>query len=635
MISGFKRIAKSPRTGHEAAREHSRLAATLEAMADAYMLMDRNWRILQVNSQAEKAVGKSREEMLGKNKWDVFPEGEKFRSQYEHAFKTGEAVHFEEFYAPGKQWLSVDAYPTGSDLAVFFRDITERKQAEEHLRESDSFLRQVIEASPSMIFVKDRSGRFALVNGALARHYGTTSEDIIGKTDADFNANPTEVEHFLRYDRQVMDTRNQVFIEEESVTGADGERRWFATAKVPLVEPDGSCNRVLGVATDITERRQLQEDLETALRSAEEAKMAAEKANAAKDDFLAILSHELRTPLTPVVAGLALMERKHPELSQELSILSRNAGLEARLIDDLLDLTRIARGKFSLDRRLMDLRMVVERVAETCRTEMDSRRIHYLVDIEESPHLVNGDASRLQQVLWNLVNNSMKFTPGGGCIGVRLYNEKDQVVLEVSDSGAGIEQQALRKIFNAFEQAGEGTVRKAGGLGLGLAISKRLVEIHDGDITAESAGKGKGSTFRVRLPRSEPMTTGVEEHFAAAKTKPRKILLVEDHSDTAFVMQLLLENCGYEVQITGDVAGALAATAVQSFDLLISDLGLPDGSGLELMRQLRGHGSSMRSIALSGYGREEDVRRSKEAGFNAHLTKPVDADALIRMVETA
>jgi signal transduction histidine kinase len=379
------------------------------------------------------------------------------------------------------------------------------------------------------------------------------------------------------------------------------------------------------------------EDMLNAARvSAERAKVEAQRANQAKDHFLAVLSHELRTPLTPVLAAAQLLQRR-PGLSTEvrepLEIIQRNAQLQARLIDDLLDLTRIAQGKLELNRKPINICTIVERAVEIAKPDIDARRLHFGVTLSDGPHRVHGDASRLQQVVWNLLTNAVKFTPEGGCVGLRCERQDEHVIIEVSDSGVGIEPQDADRIFDAFEQGGRATTRQFGGLGLGLAIAKRLVEMHEGRISVYSEGRNRGAKFRVQLPLSSAeLAEDAQESAESAPGRSGRILLVEDNGDTAQMMKMLLAECGYLVETAADVRQALKAVESASFDLLLSDLGLPDGTGIDLMQELRKRGNALKGIALSGYGQQEDMRRSKEAGFSAHLIKPVDANALIETI---
>jgi PAS domain S-box-containing protein len=412
-----------------------------------------------------------------------------------------------------------------------------------------------------------------------------------------------------------------------------------------------------------------------------------EAANHAKDHFLATLSHELRTPLTPVLAIASKLETEDPlpqHVRSAFGMIRRNVELEARLIDDLLDLTRVARGKLELYSEALDLRQVIRQAIETCgENELAAR--HLQTDLAEGGHRVWGDPSRLLQVFWNLLHNSVKFTPAGGTIRLRSYVESASVLaVEIADSGIGIEAAELPHIFDAFDQGHSGITRRFGGLGLGLAISRAIVERHRGSLTAASAGRDRGTTFTVRLPLLGPTeaagaagaadvglvgdvgdvggVAGAKTQGSAAKVdagergEPRArqeaapelatpaadgranasralhILLVEDHEDSAAAMADLFAAEGTRVTVAGTFAAALAAAERGDIDLVISDLGLPDGDGHDLMRRLAGrHG--LPGIALSGYGREDDIGRSRAAGFAFHLIKPVTIETLRAAIE--
>ncbi len=372
-----------------------------------------------------------------------------------------------------------------------------------------------------------------------------------------------------------------------------------------------------------------------------DAKEAAEAASRAKGDFLATLSHELRTPLTPVLLTVSLLEN-HPALADELredvATIRRNVELESRLISDLLDLTRIERGKLQLDERDVDLHLVVRAAADICQREASAKLSQ---ELTAKRHTVDGDATRLQQVFWNLINNAIKFTPRHGTITVRSANTDDgRVRVEVSDTGAGIDPDVLPRLFNAFEQGEGRAARQQAGLGLGLAISKKLAEAHGGTISVASEGRGRGATFAVELPvvgRFVRATSPPERPpLVRSAAQPLKVLLVEDHEPTLRVLERLLRQIGHRVTGVTSVASATAAARQGEFDLIISDLGLPDGSGLDVMRQNRERFAG-RAIALTGYGMESDIAASAAAGFAEHLTKPVDLTALdvaIRRVTT-
>jgi signal transduction histidine kinase len=404
-----------------------------------------------------------------------------------------------------------------------------------------------------------------------------------------------------------------------------------------LIKPFGARELFARVGAHLRLAHLRRENEERLLR----AKEAAEEANRAKDKFLAALSHELRTPLTPVLAVASTLEKdpRCKAVREELAMIRRNVELEARLIDDLLDLTRLSRGRLEMHREITDVRRVVTHAVQICcEGEVEAGRLHVVTGLAPGDHRVWADRSRLTQVFWNLLNNAVKFTPEGGTITVLscVDVQAGELVLEVADTGMGIEPEVLPRIFEAFQQ-GEAS-RHAGGLGLGLAISRAIVDMHGGRLTATSGGRNRGAAFTVRLPLgfpagaevfAVPEAPAVEED---GETDALHILLVEDHPDTAEAMADLLRLQGHRITVAGTVAEAIAAAETASrtgaVDLLVSDLGLPDGSGLEVMRELALR-YGLRGIALSGYGMEEDVRKSQEAGFRRHLTKPVNPQALL------
>jgi signal transduction histidine kinase/CHASE1-domain containing sensor protein/CheY-like chemotaxis protein len=374
----------------------------------------------------------------------------------------------------------------------------------------------------------------------------------------------------------------------------------------------------------------------------------AETANQAKDRFMASLSHELRTPLSPVLAVIGTLEREEnltPGALDRLATIRRNVELEARLIDDLLDLTRITRGKLELRPEITDLREVVAHALEACCPPGNPGRERFEISLPAEDLRLWADAPRLTQVFWNLMTNALKFTPDEGKIRLQACRDEAAGALyaEVSDEGIGIDPQRLPHIFDAFEQGQRSITRQYGGLGLGLAITKAIVELHGGQIEAYSDGPGRGATFRLRLPiGAAHLPARPPERLAHGESlppspkdrdRPLHILLVEDHPDTADAMRDLLAVFGHRVTVANNARDALAAAAAAQdgdgggLDLVISDVGLPDVSGLELMTELKSR-YHVPGIALSGYGMEEDVQRSREAGFERHLTKPVNLQVL-------
>src|SRR6266478_1452721 len=364
-------------------------------------------------------------------------------------------------------------------------------------------------------------------------------------------------------------------------------------------------------------------------------------ANAAKDQFLALLSHELRSPLSPVIAMVGELEAELPDsrpVREALEVVRRNVELEARLIDDLLDVTRIAKGKLQLSFETVCVHQILQRAYEICREDIAAKHLKVEFRLRATETHVEGDPARLQQVFWNLIKNSVKFTPEKGRITIETVNATpDKIDVRITDTGMGIEPERIVKIFNAFEQGQISITRRFGGLGLGLAISKALIDAHGGKIRVESPGKDQGSTFSLELatmpspisgdgngaPRGQRPASEKE----ASVPRHRRVLVVDDHHDTCTGMKRMLERRGYEITLAHSAEQAVEKVRTQDFDLLISDIGLPDRSGYELMREVR-NSKGLPGIALSGFGTEQDVNEARAAGFSDHLTKPINFERL-------
>jgi PAS domain S-box-containing protein len=535
-------------------------------------------------------------------------------------------------------------------------NITDRKKAEEALQESEERLRLALESADLIAWEMDPATGDTAPMGNVFHILGT-SEDQLGNAEQYFRfVHPEDRERAWGQLQTTLQTGVPLDMDYRFVR-PDGTIRWVNDRGRVARDLDGRPVRMSGMLRDVTDRKEAEEGLR-------QAKQAAEEASQAKDRFLATLSHELRTPLTPVLAVAASLEedRKLPErLRTDLAMIRRNVELEARLIDDLLDLTRVAHGKLELHNQVTDVHRVIEHALQTCcDREVESCRLRLELDLAARDHRVWGDTSRLSQVLWNLLNNAVKFTPAGGRIAVRTWNEETEpgsrktLIVQVADTGIGIAPEALPRIFDAFEQGDRRITRRYGGLGLGLAVSRAILELHGGSIETESEGIGKGATFRFRLPidvlaaddageaaPALPAAAGISDPSAAGHPgEPLRILLVEDHPDTAEAMADLLRDLGHRVTTAMTVTEALqAAAALQEgghdgIDLVVSDLGLPDGTGHDLMRELvRRYG--LRGIALSGYGMEEDIRKSLEAGFDRHLIKPVSPQLLRSVIDQA
>ncbi len=547
------------------------------------------------------------------------------------AMKLRKPVQAEFFHPPWQRWLDTRIYPTKGGIVIFRADVSARKaqeliaaQTSEKLKESEDRLRLATEAAAIGTFdYYPQTGELKLSERA---------KDLLGLTPEDDSSYANYLAAFHPDDRHIPpETVARVLqpgahdhyeIEYRVLPPRTGEERWLVERGRVVLDHAGQATRFIGTFLDVTERKHS----EIALQKA---KQEAEAANRAKDQFLAMLSHELRTPLTPVLMTIASLRRQSdlPEgLRQDLEILQRNVELEALLIDDLLDLTRIAHGKLELQGDAVDVHASLDHALAISAGEIGEKQLVVSRHYDAREHHSWADAARLQQVFWNLVKNAAKFTPLGGTLELRTRNDAEHnIVVQVVDSGIGIAPDLMPRIFDAFEQGGRTVTSKFGGLGLGLAISKRVVDLLGGTIAVESAGRGEGATFTVTL---KAMETSLLDQTTVLPVEARvsastALLLVEDHEDTARVLRRILENAGYSVRHADSLAAARELAAEQTFDLVISDLGLPDGSGTELMRHLRAT-YGLTGIALSGFGTDDDLAASSAAGFAEHLTKPVD-----------
>jgi signal transduction histidine kinase/CheY-like chemotaxis protein len=380
------------------------------------------------------------------------------------------------------------------------------------------------------------------------------------------------------------------------------------------------------LASAMAERRRVETELE-------KQKAAVEAANRTKDKFIAMLSHELRTPLTPVLALVDMLEDDSGttgSVRSNLAVIRRNIELESRLIDDLLDLTRVARGKLSLELKRIDAHGAINQAIEMCRSEIKEGRLNLRVDLKAQSSYVAADSAKFQQIIWNLLKNAIKFTPADGEITISSCNQDlKTLTITVRDTGIGIEPEQLERVFEAFEQGAQPSPAGKGGLGLGLAISRAIARAHGASLIAISDGHDHGTTFRLTMPVVHVADVALDRQLEERREpsmQSLRILLVEDHADTSSALGRLLTRRGHQLTVAPDIRTALAQAERGSFDLLISDLGLPDGTGFELMSKLRATG--LRGIAISGYGMRSDIEKSLQAGFSRHLVKPLNFAAL-------
>jgi PAS domain S-box-containing protein len=630
-ITARKKAERSLRESEERFRAMADSAPVFIWIADTRR--QRTW----VNQQWLDFTGRRLEQEFGEG-WteSIHPEDRpKVRDVFYEAFERD--APFEVDYrlrrADGVyRWIVDRGVPRHAQDGAFLgfigacADVSDAKEADLALQRERAFLRQVIDASPSLIFVKDRSGRFLLANRALAEVYGTDSENVIGKTDADLHASAEQVARFRKDDLETMDKRSVTHIPQETAGGIDGNPRWFSTIKVPLLEEDGSCNKVLGVSTDITQHKQMEEALLEADRR--------------KDEFLALLAHELRNPLAPISNAVQVLETPGLAPSQAKwchEVIGRQVAHLKLLVDDLLDVSRISRGVIVLKEELLDLADVLHWAIETCRPLIEARRHSLSTQLPQGPVYLNGDRVRLTQVVSNLLNNAAKYTDPGGRIDLTVDAEPHRIRISIRDNGRGIDPSALGKLFDLFFQADRTLDSSEGGLGIGLWLAHSLARMHGGDIQAYSAGRGQGTEFVLSLPRA-PAPPPDGGAATAPEAQPRKaldILIVDDNPDVACSTALLLDMHGYRTRTAHDGETALKLAREQCPQLAILDIGLPGMDGLSLARAFRQDPAlrSVRLVALTGYGRDVDLSSGEVAGFDRYLTKPAPPDELLAVLE--
>ncbi len=511
-------------------------------------------------------------------------------------------------------------------------DITERRQAEKKLRDSELRFRRFMEQLPGLAWIKDRAGRYVYANDAAERAFGIRVTELLGRTDRELFP-PETAARFEEHDQRALDSEAGIQTI-EALRHPDGTVHHSLVSKFPIAGREGEDIVVGGVAIDITERKQYEDALADADRR--------------KNEFLAMLAHELRNPLAPIRNALEIMRRvagsessSPHSIDAAVAMMERQVGHMVRLVDDLLDVGRISRGKIELRRERVELASIVHHAVEAARPLCESMGHELTVTLPTEPIYLSADPIRLAQVVGNLLNNACKFTGNGGHIGLTVEraggeNAPAETVIRVRDDGIGIAADQLPRIFDLFTQVEGARVRSAAGLGIGLTLARNLVELHGGTIEAHSDGLGQGSEFVVRLPilmeafrtPTEPGETGV------AAVPSRRILVVDDNRDAAESLATLLQLNGHETRTVYDGVAAVEAAARFEPDVVLLDIGLPRLDGYEAGRRIRAQHRDKRLtlVALTGRGLGEDRRRSDEAGFDAHMVKPVEPDALMRML---
>jgi PAS domain S-box-containing protein len=622
------------------------LTRLIDASVDGMFAFDRDFRLVAWNRAMERISGFSREEVLGKSALEIFPflqqtkilEGKESISQ-NHPYGPSETGVFESHYSP----LLDDASNVAGGIAVI-TDITTRKQAEEAAHTAYRQLSFHVESSPLAVVEWDSDFRVSRWSESAERLFGWKADEVIGK-----HVNEWRFVFADDVDAVALVTNRQR--EGVEVHGVQRNRNYTRAGSVLFCEWYNSVLRddreklvsVLSLVLDVTARQSAEEERAASLLRERDARRHAEEADRLKDEFLATLSHELRTPLTSILGWASMIRNGEVEgsnASRAIETIERNARSQARLIDDLLDVSRIITGNLRLDLHPLNLAPIVHAALDALRPTADVKGIRLQTKFEPDECLVKGDPNRLRQVIWNLLSNAIKFTQRDGSVNIDLRCVESTARLTVSDTGDGIAAEFLPYVFDRFRQAEGSISRKQGGLGLGLAVARHLVELHGGTISADSEGLGRGSAFTVDLPLAQERRDPARAEERRRELDRRRsrsgvirldglhVLLVEDDDDSRKLLGTMIKRYGARVTSTKSVKEALSVFDGELPDVLISDIGMPDEDGYELIRRLRARppeqGGLIPAIALTGYASRKDRDRALAAGYQQHMAKPIE-----------
>lgn len=655
----------------ELRQSEERFRLIIESVRDyAICMLDPDGHVLTWNPGAERFYGYRAAEIIGRHFSQFYPPEALERGEPAHglavAAKTGDFE--EEGWRVRKDgtlfWADVVITAVrGSEgerlgYAKVTRDLTQRRIHEEDVRRSEERFRLLVEGvSEYAIFMLDPNGRVATWNVGAERIKGYSASDIIGKHFSIFYPEEVRESGWPAHELQVAAEKGS-FVDNGWRVRKDGTQFWANVTITALRDPTGRLIGYAKLTRDMTENRRV-EAMEQANREREEmleaersARIAAQRATRLKDEFLATLSHELRTPLSAILGWTQLLQRgsnKGPEEQKRaIEVIDRNARAQVQLIDDLLDLSRIMTGKLRLDMHPVSFASVIEAAVDSAMPTARAKGIRLKAMLGASQDIVSADSTRLQQVVWNLLSNAIKFTPKGGQIQVLLQRVNSHIELSVSDTGIGIPANFISQVFERFSQRDSSASRTFGGLGLGLAICKQLVEAHGGSISAASQGEGLGATFCVRLPLSIVRIEdhSVPRHHPTAETQPTEpvalprldgviAFIVDDEADARELLRMVLQDQGATVKCFGSADEVLSELKTTKPTVLICDIGMPQMDGYQLIRALRAQepqGQRIPALALTAFARAEDRKRSLVAGYQAHLAKPFDVGELILII---
>ncbi|MGH8496206.1 MAG: PAS domain S-box protein [Gammaproteobacteria bacterium] len=618
----------------------ARKAAMLDTALDCVITIDHRGRIVDFNPAAERTFGYRRDDAVGLEMCElIVPPSRRdaHRQGMARYLATGESrilnrrVQMTAMRADGTEFpAELSITPITLDGPAMFtgylRDITEQKRAERALQDSEAHFRTMADNAPAMLWVADAAGQCVYVSQQWCEYTGNAAEQGHGFGWAD-NVHPDD-RQAARATALEAKKRRLPFSADYRMRTRNGDYRWVVDAGLPRFDAQGEFQGYIGCVIDVHDRKNYEHALKEADRR--------------KDEFLATLAHELRNPLAPLRNAVQLFRLKgppEPELQWARDVIDRQVEHLARLIDDLLDVSRITHDNLELRRERVALAEVVQGAVEMSRPLIEQRGHQLTVELPPEPVYVHADLIRMAQVFMNLLSNAAKYMERGGHIRLTAEREGDEIVIRVQDTGVGIAPEALSRVFDLFYQADSSLERSQSGLGIGLSLARRLIELHGGSITARSDGIGRGSEFVLRLAvaagRAEDAQGESAVYGYTGASMARRILVVDDNRDSADSLAALLRLAGNEVHTAYDSLEALQCAEQFRPDVALLDIGMPKLNGCEAARRLRLQpwGQNMLLIAVTGWGQEEDRRRTSAAGFNAHLVKPVDHATLMRLLE--
>ncbi len=614
-------------------RRHGSMAV-LDAMTEGVFTLDRQWRFSYVNPEAYRILQREVGSLVGAVIWERFPgsEDSAFGEHYRRTMRERLTSTFTAFYPGLEGWYEVTAYPAPEGISVYFRDVTARVLAEldrERLVEESEHRRRIYETAldntPDFVYIFDTAHRAMYANEALLKVWGV--QDVRGKTWIELGYEQWHADMHDRELAQVISSKAAIR-GEIPFTGTNG-RRIYDYIFAPVLDAAGEVVAVAGTTRDVTDRQAAEQIIrEHADRLAE--------ADRAKDEFLATLSHELRNPLAPLRNGLEILRRTtDPDAPQARihSMMERQVDHLVRLVDDLMEISRITRGSVSLQVERVALEAVVQSAVEAARPAIDAGQHRLSIELPERSPVLQADRVRLAQILANLLNNAAKYSPPGAAIVLRGRVAEDGLTLSVIDSGMGMEPAEIPRLFEMFTRGDRVRTSHQGGLGIGLALARRLAVLHGGSLDAVSAGPGKGSEFSLRLPLPDDAgSVAMAPDDVDAIRLSLRVLLVDDNRDVGASLAETLRLFGAEVHVVHDGADALRDFARIDPDVAIIDIGMPRVTGYDVARALRSRGSTAPLIALTGWGQAADRERAFAAGFNHHLVKPVAIPTLVDLL---